>query len=100
VNKSQRESRGFSPRPQIASAEEANLTSPERSYRSYRILLPLLCSHWSGAGSQEVSKRVPWSGWGMLVLAAAGSYSRVYVGVHYPTHVLAGVGLEGACGWG
>jgi acetyltransferase-like isoleucine patch superfamily enzyme len=32
-------------------------------------------------------------------LAAAGSYSRVYVGVHYPTHVLAGVGLEGACGW-
>src|SRR5215211_7189659 len=35
---------------------EANLTSPERSYRSYRILLPLLSSHWRGAGSQEVSK--------------------------------------------
>jgi len=26
----------------------------------------------------------------MLVLAAAVSYSRVYVGVHYPTDVLAG----------
>ncbi len=44
-------------------------------------------------------KRVPWSGWGMLVLAAAISYSRVYVGVHYPTDVLAGVGLGVACGW-
>jgi hypothetical protein len=45
-------------------------------------------------------KRVPWSGWGMLVLAAASSYSHVYVGVHYPTGDLAGVvGLWVACGW-
>jgi hypothetical protein len=35
----------------------------------------------------------------MLVLAAAGFYSRVYVGVHYPTADLAGVGLWVACGW-
>jgi hypothetical protein len=36
----------------------------------------------------------------MLVLAAAGSYSRVYVGVHYPIDVLEGVvGLWIACGW-
>jgi membrane-associated phospholipid phosphatase len=32
-------------------------------------------------------------------LATAGSYSRVHVGVHYPTDVLAGVGLWVACGW-
>ena len=44
-------------------------------------------------------KRVPLWGWGMLVLAAAISYSRVYVGVHYPTDVLAGAGLGMACGW-
>jgi hypothetical protein len=44
-------------------------------------------------------KRVPWSGWGMLALAAAVSYSRVYVGVHYLTDILAGVGLGVACGW-
>jgi hypothetical protein len=38
--------------------------------------------------------------WRMLVLAAADSYSRVYVGVHYPTDDLAGVvGLWVACGW-
>lgn len=44
-------------------------------------------------------KRVRLCGWGMLVLAAAISYSRVYVGVHYPTDVVAGVSLGIACGW-
>jgi len=33
-------------------------------------------------------------------LAAAGSYSRIYIGVHYPTDDLAGVvRLWVACGW-
>jgi undecaprenyl-diphosphatase len=44
-------------------------------------------------------KRVRLWGWGMLVLAAAISYSRIYVGVHYPTDVVAGVSLGIACGW-
>jgi len=44
-------------------------------------------------------RRVPLPGWGMLVLAATISYSRVYVGVHYPTDVLAGAGLGVTCGW-
>jgi hypothetical protein len=59
-------------------------------YRAFRAL-----------AAKRYLKRVPWSVWGiMLVLAAAGSYSRVYVGVHYPTDVLAGVvGLWVACGW-
>jgi hypothetical protein len=35
----------------------------------------------------------------MLVLATAACYSRIYVGVHYPTDVLAGVGLWVVCGW-
>lgn len=43
--------------------------------------------------------RVPSWGWGMLALAIAIAYSRVYVGVHYPADVLAGVGLGIACGW-
>ena len=43
--------------------------------------------------------RVPLSAWGLLFLAAAISYSRVYVGVHYPTDVLAGACLGTTCGW-
>jgi undecaprenyl-diphosphatase len=42
-------------------------------------------------------KRVPCLGLGMLVLAAAISYSRVYVGVHYPTDVLAGGWIGARC---
>lgn len=49
--------------------------------------------------AQRCLTRVPLWGWAMLVLAAAISYSRVYVGVHYPTDVLAGAGLGVACGW-
>jgi len=99
VNKSRRESRGFSPRPQIASAERRTWLVPKglvgATVSSY------LFSAATGVlpAAKRHLKRVPWSGWGMLVLAAAGSYSRVYVGVRYPTDVLAGVGLWVACGW-
>jgi hypothetical protein len=58
----------------------------------------LLRHHWRRAGCQEVSEASAVVGWGMLVLAAI-SYSRVYVGVHYPTDVVAGAGLGIACGW-
>ncbi len=44
-------------------------------------------------------ERVPLWAWGMLVLAAMISYSRVYVGVHFPSDVVAGAGLGLACGW-
>jgi undecaprenyl-diphosphatase len=44
-------------------------------------------------------KRVPFWGWSMLALAAAISYSRVYVGVHWPPDVAASVLLGLANGW-
>ncbi len=42
--------------------------------------------------------RVPVWGWGMLALAAAIAYSRLYVGVHWPTDVAAGIVLGMASG--
>lgn len=43
--------------------------------------------------------RVPVWSLGMLVLAVAISYSRIYVGVHWPTDVAAGVALGIFSGW-
>jgi undecaprenyl-diphosphatase len=43
--------------------------------------------------------RLPIWGWGFLALAVAVSYSRVYVGVHYPGDVLGGAILESSIGW-
>lgn len=55
----------------------------------------------SGAvlAARRLLQRVPLWGWGMLALAAAISYSRIYVGVHWPTDVAAGVLLGLASGW-
>ena len=100
MNKAQRESRGFSPRPQIASAKRR--TWPLLKGLIVATVSSFLFSAATGVvlAAKRYLKRVPWSGRGMLVLAAAGSYWRVYVGVHYPTDVLAGVvGLWVACGW-
>lgn len=89
------------PRP-LASLLDVRLLVPEPS--SYAFPSGHATSAFSAATGVMLSarrslKRVPLSGWGMLVLAAAISYSRVYVGVHYPTDVLAGAGLGIACGW-
>lgn len=43
--------------------------------------------------------KVPLWGWLMLVLAAAISYSRVYVGVHWPADVAVGVLFGAFSGW-
>jgi undecaprenyl-diphosphatase len=89
------------PRP-LASLPEVRLLVAEPS--SYAFPSGHATSAFSAATgvvlvAKRSLKRVPLWGWGMLVLAAAMSYSRVYVGVHYPADVVAGVGLGIACGW-
>ena len=49
--------------------------------------------------ARKILGKVPIWSLGMLVLAAAISYSRVYVGVHWPTDVAAGIVLGLASGW-
>jgi undecaprenyl-diphosphatase len=56
------------------------------------LVLPLVIAR------RLLKRGTPW-GWGMLTLAAAISYSRVYVGVHWPTDVAEGVVLGLASGW-
>lgn len=57
-------------------------------------------SHAVNAGTIAVvvSFFYPRALWGMLTLAALSAYSRVYVGVHYPSDVIAGLIL--GSGWG
>ena len=52
---------------------------------------------WLAAG-RMIWKAPLWS-WGVLLLAVAISYSRIYVGVHWPTDVAAGIVLGVVCGW-
>lgn len=50
------------------------------------------------AARKLLGKGPPW-GWPLLALAAAISYSRVYVGVHWPTDVAAGILFGVFSGW-
>lgn len=44
-------------------------------------------------------KRYRGIGWGLFAWALISSYSRIYVGVHYPGDILAGAALGGVIGW-
>jgi undecaprenyl-diphosphatase len=89
------------PRPFLSLDEARLLISAPSSYAfpsghttsSFAVASGLLLGTWRLLG------RVPFWAWGSLALAAAISYSRLYVGVHWPTDVLSGIALGVASGW-
>ncbi len=50
-------------------------------------------------GAVSLARVWPQARWALAILGALIAYSRIYVGVHYPTDVLAGLLLGAACVW-
>jgi len=92
--------RVMQPRPFLSLSDVRLLVSPPGSY-SFPSVKTYAFAASSGAllAARRLLGRVSLWGWGFLALAAAISYSRVYVGVHYPTDVLSGALLGLFAGW-
>lgn len=89
------------PRP-FAILPDARLLIPEP--RSFAFPSGHSASSFAAASgavlaARKLLGRVPPWGWSMLALAVAISYSRVYVGVHWPTDVAAGILFGVLSGW-
>jgi undecaprenyl-diphosphatase len=89
------------PRPFVVLDHVRLLSTAPRSYAfpSGHTTSAFAASSAAVIAAKRLLGRVPVWGWGMLALAAAISYSRLYVGVHWPTDVAAGVVLDLASGW-
>ena len=89
------------PRPFLSLPDARLLVSAPSSYAfpSGHATSAFAAASGTVLAAKKLLGRVPPWGWAMVVLAAAVSYSRLYVGVHYPTDVAAGALLGMACGW-
>lgn len=89
------------PRPFVSLPDVRLLVSPPSSYSFPSVNATYAFAASSGASlmARRLLGRLPVWGWGFLALAVAVSYSRVYVGVHYPGDVLSGAIVGLSIGW-
>ena len=89
------------PRPFLSLPDARLLISPPGScsFPSANVAYAFAASIGSSLVVRRLAGRVPLWGWSFLALAVAISYSRVYVGVHYPGDVLGGALLGILVGW-
>jgi undecaprenyl-diphosphatase len=89
------------PRPFVSLDEVRLLVSAPHSYAfpSGHTTSAFAAASGVVLASKKLLKRVPLWGWAMLPVAVAIAYSRIYVGVHWPMDVAAGVLLGLASGW-
>ncbi len=89
------------PRPFLTLADARLLVSAPHSWAfpSGHTTSSFAAASGASLSARRLLGKVPLWGWGMLALAVAVSYSRLYVGVHWPTDVMAGAFLGAASGW-
>lgn len=89
------------PRPFVSLPDVRLLVSPPSSYSFPSVNATYAFAASSGASltARRLLGHLPIWGWGFLALAVAVSYSRVYVGVHYPGDVLGGAIIGTSIGW-
>jgi undecaprenyl-diphosphatase len=89
------------PRPFVSLPGVRLLISPPSSYSFPSVNATYAFAASSGASLmvRRLLGRLPAWGWVFLALAVAVSYSRVYVGVHYPGDVLSGAVIGTSIGW-
>ena len=101
VASSEVKNRMMQPRPFLSLSDVRLLVSPPSSYSLPSLNATYAFAASSGAlfAARRLLGRVSLWGWSFLALAVAISYSRIYVGVHYPTDVLSGALLGLFAGW-
>ena len=89
------------PRPFVSLPDVRLLISPPSSYSfpSANATYAFAASSGASLTARRLLGRLPIWVWGFLALAVAVSYSRVYVGVHYPSDVLSGAIIGILIGW-